>query len=108
MSTTHPGYNFRKRVGELQAKKKELDEDIDREYERLMKKCKVPEVGTVYHDIPTGITIKITERRMDLRPNSTNWSMNTFGVVLNGNPVDKRGKLDHTTRTGINYTFETF
>jgi hypothetical protein len=107
MSTTHPGYNFLKRVGELQAKKKEIDGDIERECERLMRKCRVPEVGTVYHDIQTGVTIKILDRSMDLRPNSTNWSMNTFGVMLNGNPVDKRGKLDTSTRTGIYFKFQT-
>lgn len=108
MSTIHPGYNFRKRVGELQAKKKEIDGDIERECERLMKKCNVPKVGTVYHDIQAGVTIKISDRDMDIRPNATNWSMNKFSVMLNGNPVDKRGKLDTSTRTGIHYTFETF
>jgi hypothetical protein len=33
--------------------------------------------------------------------------MNTFGVMLNGNPVDKRGKLDTSTRTGIYFKFQT-
>jgi len=107
MSTQYPGSNFVSRVKALDQAKKELDQKINNECERLMRKCGVPEVGSVVWDLLTGVRLKVTDRRMEKTPDSQNWSTYKFTAWLNGNPITKAGKIDSSTRTSIRHEFET-
>ena len=108
MSTQFHGGNFLKRVKLLREKKKELDDEISRECERLMKKCNVPDIGSVVLDVDSGVRIKVTDRRMDPIPDTQNWSTYKFVAWLGGNPITKSGKMDPSTHTAIRHEFETY